>query len=332
MIRTILQLALTFSLSLLALSSAHAKCTGQNILPRLKADHPKIMSDVRSAANRISNTNAILWQVEKAGLKPSHLFGTMHVSDARVAEMPEPVVAAIEGSRIVALELGDMSPMAMMKAVAKLPQLMVYVDGSRLDKKLSEDEFKTVSNVLQKVGMPPQMTARVRPWLVSLMVALPECEAKRVASGQKALDMRVADLAKDQEIPVMGLETVESQLKSMAAIPDTDQVAMLRSSLAFFKDREDLFETLIQSYLKRDIGMVLALSAGMAKLAGLKESGFDGFNRELIKKRNHSMFDSSLPLVDQGGAFIAVGAAHLIGETGLVALYRKAGFTVTAIN
>ena len=37
------------------------------------------------------------------------------------------------------------------------------------------------------------------------------------------------------------------------------------------------------------------------------------------------------PLIDEGAAFIAVGAAHLIGEKGLVELYRQAGYKVTAV-
>ena len=104
----------------------------------------------------------------------------------------------------------------------------------------------------------------------------------------------------------------------MASVPDADQIAMLRVSLAFLGQREDMFETLIQSYLKRDLGIVLALSKGMSRIAGLKASGFAGFSCELIAKRNHSMFASSRALVDEGNVFVAVGAAHLIGETGLV--------------
>ena len=80
------------------------------------------------------------------------------------------------------------------------------------------------------------------------------------------------------------------------------------------------------------LGVVEILQKGLAQIAGLKSSGFASFSRELIAKRNHTMFESSRPLVDKGNAFIAVGAAHLIGATGLVALYRKAGFTVTAIH
>ena len=313
-------------------SPAQARCSGSYLLPKLKASHPAIMKKVRAAAAKIVNTEAILWRVEKTDVAASHLFGTMHVSDKRIMAMPVAAREAAERARLVALEIADTSPGAMMKSIQKVPQLMIYTDGSRLDQKLSEAEFKQVSALLAKAGMPAQMAAVVRPWMVSIALAVPTCEQQRIASGETALDAFIGALAKDKKIPVVGLETIESQLMSLAGVPETDQLAMLRVSLAFMAQREDLFETLIQSYVKRDLGIVLELSKGLAQIAGLKASGFAGFSRELIDKRNQTMFASSLPHVEQGNAFIAIGAAHLIGDTGLVALYRKAGFTVTAVD
>lgn len=309
-----------------------ARCSGSYLLPKLKASHPAIMQQVRAAAARTVNTDAILWRVETPGRPASHLFGTMHVSDKRILAMPEAARTAIAKARVVALEIANTSPGAMMQAVQKVPQLMIYTDGTRLDQKLSKAEFKQVSGLLAKAGMPAQMAAVVRPWMVSIALAIPACEQQRIAGGAKALDAVIGAMAKANKTEVVGLETIESQLMSLAGVPEADQIAMLRVSLAFMAQRDDLFETLIQSYVKRDLGVVLELSKGMAKMAGLKASGFAGFSRELIAKRNQSMFKSSRVHVEQGNAFIAVGAAHLIGDTGLVALYRKAGFTVTAVQ
>lgn len=309
-----------------------ARCTGSYLLPKLKASHPAIMQEVRAAAAKTVNTEAILWRVERPGRPASHLFGTMHVSDKRILAMPAEARTAIAKARVVALEIANTSPGAMMQAVQKVPQLMIYTDGTRLDQKLSAAEFKQVSGLLAKAGMPAQMAAVVRPWMVSIALAVPTCEQQRIAGGNKALDAVIGAMAKANNTRIVGLETIESQLMSMAGVPEADQIAMLRVSLVFMAQRDDLFETLIQSYVKRDLGIVLELSKGLAKIAGLKVSGFAGFSRELIRKRNHSMFKTSLAHVEQGNAFIAVGAAHLIGDTGLVALYRKAGFTVTAVQ
>lgn len=325
-------IALAASVVCLLVGAAQARCTGQLILPELTTSHPEIMRQVRAAADRIVNTEAILWRVERSGVAASHLFGTMHVSDRRIMAMPAAARDALDKARLVALEIADMSPGAMMRGIQRVPQLMVYTDGSRLDQKLSAAEFEQVKAVLTKSGMPAQMAAVIRPWMVGIALAVPACEQQRIASGATALDAFIGQVARRNKVPVVGLETIESQLQSLAGVPEADQLAMLRVSLAHLGKREDLFETLIQSYVKRDLGLVLELSKGLARIAGLKASGFAGFSRELIAKRNHEMFERSAALVEKGNSFIAVGAAHLIGDTGLVALFRKAGFTVTAVD
>ena len=42
--------------------------------------------------------------------------------------------------------------------------------------------------------------------------------------------------------------------------------------------------------------------------------------------------DAALPYLEEGGAFIAVGALHLAGDSGLVELIRGAGYTVSAVD
>jgi uncharacterized protein len=52
----------------------------------------------------------------------------------------------------------------------------------------------------------------------------------------------------------------------------------------------------------------------------------------MITGRNRTMADKAAPLLDRGSAFMAVGALHLPGPTGLIELFRTAGYTVTAVN
>lgn len=314
-------------------NSANAlACKGADLLPRLTTSHPEVLTTVRREAARIPNTQAIFWRVEKSGSTPSHLFGTMHVSDERIVQLPAAAAQALDKAKLVALEIAGISPAATLQAVAEMPELMAYSDGTKLSQKLTATEFAKIESLLGSSGLPKQMVTAMRPWLASVFISVPLCEQRRTFSGKPTLDSSIESRAQQRKTPVVGLETISSQLRSMASIPDADQLNLLRVSLAFIDQREDLFETLIQSYLKRDLGLTLALTQGMARIAGFEKSGFAAFSRVLIEERNQTMFDSSLPLVDQGNAFIAVGAAHLIGETGLVALYRKAGFTVTALN
>jgi uncharacterized protein YbaP (TraB family) len=56
------------------------------------------------------------------------------------------------------------------------------------------------------------------------------------------------------------------------------------------------------------------------------------FVDRLITARTRRMHDRALPLLKRGGAFIAVGAAHLPGKEGLLPLFEKDGFKVETIE
>ena len=87
---------------------------------------------------------------------------------------------------------------------------------------------------------------------------------------------------------------------------------------------------MLQFYLTRRMGLAIPFQLELAKRAGVAATAFDAFESEILRKRNDGMALAARPLLDKGGAFIGVGALHLIGANGLVALLRNAGYTVTA--
>ena len=56
------------------------------------------------------------------------------------------------------------------------------------------------------------------------------------------------------------------------------------------------------------------------------------FEDRLIRMRNHTMADRAAPILAEGNVFMAVGALHLVGDEGVIELFRKKGYTVTAVN
>ena len=329
---------LVFAALLLALvpaQTAYAKsvqrCQGTNILDNLATSHPELHKETLARAAATKNAGAIMWRITKPGVPTSTLFGTMHVSDPRIAIVPDSVKARLLKSSSVALEIADMSPTAMMGAIQANPSLMVFTDGRRLSQLIAPDEFQTLGRIITAQGLPAPMADLVRPWFATLLMAIPACEQRRIAAGKKVLDVRLGDLAKANDIPLVSLETINEQLNAMASIPDDHQLAILRLTLAHADTMEDQFEMLMQAYEKRQMGIALHYSRALAKISNMPPDSFASFEKHMINIRNQKMLRNSLPLVNKGGAFIAVGALHLVGDQGLVELFRRAGFTVTAL-
>jgi uncharacterized protein YbaP (TraB family) len=59
---------------------------------------------------------------------------------------------------------------------------------------------------------------------------------------------------------------------------------------------------------------------------------YAAFQEAMVDARNRHMAEAARPILDEGGAFVAVGALHLAGKDGLVALLRKDGYAVEAVE
>jgi uncharacterized protein YbaP (TraB family) len=286
---------------------------------------------VMAAAEATLNGRALLWRIEGAfAVAPSYLFGTVHLTDDRVNALSPKTTEALNGARRIALEIDDLSPQTLAKAIAGMRELVVFADGRSLESMLSGEEFGIVQSVLGANGTPRHLATVLRPWLVTLSLSLPACERRRAAAGLQALDMRLGEGGKKRGIPVVGLETLEGQMRALAAVPEGDQLQMLKMSLKFYDRAEDLMETMVRRYLSRGIGVIWPFQMELARGAGFPPEAFKTFEEQMVSVRNRRMRDAAVPLLREGGTFIAVGALHLPGKLGLVELFRDAGFTVTA--
>ncbi len=312
-------------------AAAKKGCGGTSILDELKDTDPDAYSAIMAEGERAKNGQARFWKISREAVPASYLFGTIHMTDDRVTKLSEGVRAAIQNSKVVTLEVADIGQSAMMAALGQSPTLMMFGDGRRLDQLLSPEAFKQVEEQLEAARLPAAFANRFKPWVVSMVLAVSNCERSRMQHGKKVLDMHIAQIASAKAIPVVGLETIEDQLKASASVPMAEQVAMLRSSLKFADRIDDMRETLLQLYLTGRLGAALPLQKHFAR-SGSQDVSFEGFKAKMIDGRNRRMRERLLPLLSDGGVFVAVGGLHLPGENGLVALLRNAGYEVEAVE
>lgn len=311
--------------------TSQTRCTGKNLLDKLSATDPARHARIVENADTLENGQAIFWKLERPGSPPSYLFGTIHLTDSRIKRLKAATKNAIRASKTFLIENANLSPEATKRAYAAAAQQAVFSDGRSLDTLLSKEEFHKIRKSAGE-GVPAAALRLFRPWIVSLMIATSDCERRRIQSGYRVLDMALLERAQVNGIPVDGLETTEEQLTALASIPNDDQLAILRANIALIDENENLRETMVQLYLRRRIGALWDLQLALAEKAGVPASAYASFQKTLIVERNRKMREAALPHLEKGGAFIAVGALHLPGKTGLVELFREAGYTATAID
>jgi uncharacterized protein YbaP (TraB family) len=311
---------------------AAAECRGVDMLAETAAKDPQTYARIMGEASAVKNAGAILWKIEKQGRPASYLFGTVHLTDDRVTNLSPAVKTALNDAKIVALEVSDLSENATASVIAQSAPLVMFTDGRRLDSLLSTTEYDAVKAIIGRSGMPVDLAAVFKPWIVSMILSVSDCERDKVQKGARVLDMKIAEMGKARGIEVVGLETIPAQIEALAAVPEQQQLDMLRASLKFADRTNDMMETLVQLYLTRKITAAMPFQIALAREAGVTDQAFVGFQEKLLVERNVKMLEVAAPLLDTGGVFVAVGALHLPGDKGLVALLRDGGYTVSPLE
>lgn len=311
-----------------------AACTGEDLLPVMQQTDPAAYDRIAAEAAKTPNGKGIFWKIEKAGVSPSYLLGTMHVTDPRVLAMPKGASEAVAEASTIVIESDEI--LDEKKAAAAMlmhPELTMFTDGSTIRDHLSADDAEKLEAGLKARGLALAAVARMKPWILSSFVALPACELARKASGASFLDKHVAEDAIKAGKKVVGLETMAEQLQAMADLPVEFHLQALIETLELGDKMDDIIETMTALYLAGDIGMTMPMLEAVApSKPGQDESAYAAFEKRIVTDRNKIMAERAAPLLANGKVFIAVGALHLPGEQGLVELLRQQGFTVSVIE
>ncbi|EKF18960.1 TraB/GumN family protein [Nitratireductor pacificus] len=304
-------------------------CTGQSLLTELAAENPDLLREVRRKAAETPNGKGLLWRVEKDGVAPSYLFGTMHMSDPRIVDLPDAAQVAFDAAERVVIETTDiLDQKAMAAAMFQRPDLTMFTGDETLADHLSQDDRTVVENALAERGVPFASVRKMKPWMLIALVALPACEVARKDAGLSVLDVKLAQEAQANGKELLGLESAVEQLSAMASLPMEMHARGLVETLALGDRLDDVMETMVALYLEGETGMFWPLIRAAFPDQDAGEADYAAFDQAMVRARNGVMAERAMPILERGNAFIAVGALHLPGAEGLVERLRRAGYSV----
>ena len=147
------------------------------------------------------------------------------------------------------------------------------------------------------------------------------------ADTTAAMDVLYQELAKEWGIPVTGLESIQSQFDVLDTIQKYGAKDLLLELIAEENEIQREANKLLQAYLNKDLNTIAELMNSEFS-AALDEK----IRLYLITERNQKMLTKMIQAARQNSCFFAVGAAHLVGEAGLIQGLRAAGFEVSPIK
>lgn len=269
-----------------------------------------------------------LWRIERGDTQPSHIMGTIHVTDPRVRDLPAPIRAAFEASEQAAFEL-----------IFTPEERQIIAQGSMMDpeerparvslaKMLDSETYDRAMKVAARYGLPAEAIDCMPPGALAFLFQTPPDELRRRAEGDLFLDLWLIQWAYDLGLRVVALEKLEEQMALLEQEPSQDQAAILREVLDRLEENPDPLESLITDYLAGTM---------TATYRRMEEDGRDDpderrFKEVFLDARNRTMVERMIPLLERGKAFVAVGALHMPGEEGILALLERRGYRVTRLH
>ncbi|TNI70559.1 TraB/GumN family protein [Aeromonas media] len=250
------------------------------------------------------------------------LLGSIHAGKPSLYPLPDPVERAWQQSRALVMEV-DMTHISQaqwqeMGAITRL------VDGKTLKDHLPMDLYRRTLIAAGQNGLTEAMLAPLRPWFAA--ITLTQAALERTGyRGEFGVDQHFARRANDGGKPIVGLETLLEQLGYLASVGD-NQTLMLESTLDELPELEKGFAEVMAAWQNGDQATLINLLK--EEMAPPKLQAW--LEQTLLAERNRNWVKKWPGLPNE--SFIVVGALHLYGEQGLLALLEQQGWRITPLT
>lgn len=266
--------------------------------------------------------NSLLWEISGNGLeKPSYIFGTIHLIPTKDYFFEEKWIEKFNQCETLTLE-AEMN-FNFFQQIGLMKKVMLP------DKKTVEDYMKPTDYLRYKTFMLDSlecssgefnMYSRMKPFFVYSVIL-----TKLIGTDIQMYEMNLSEMADDNKMKIIGLETVDYQMSIVDSIPIEKQIEMFifdenTSKSSMIAE----FNEMVEMYKKQDITSLHTTSSESDEIADYEES--------LLRNRNQKWIVDIQTIINHKPAFIAVGAAHLSGEFGVLYLLEKEGYTISPVN
>lgn len=277
---------------------------------------------VQSGFSQEIKEKSLLWEISGNGLeKPSYLFGTIHIAcQGEVLMFPE-LQSAFDQTDQLLLEL-DMDDPNMM---GKMMEASLSKDGKKVSEKLDADLSAKVDSLLQaRMGIGLLMVDNLNLPTLSMQLGLLALKCPM----DLGYDMMLLGEAKNAKKEIKGLESMDKQIELLLSQPETESIQAISYLINNFSEAENELAEMIEFYRANDV----------QGLYDFTKSSFEdpkypqGKLEEFLDERNQNWIPVIEKEIQSTPSLIAVGAAHLAGEKGVINLLKSKGYKLKAVQ
>lgn len=263
---------------------------------------------------------SFLWKVTAENGRSLHLFGSIHMADASMYPLPAPVEEAFAASQVLVVEadIENVDAAGIMQLTMRKAALP---DGQRLSQVVSKETWALLEKALDGL-MPAATLEPFQPWFAAMTIASTAIK-KAGLDPQLGLDKHFLTRRGDRK--VVELEGVTEQIEMLSGFDLAQQEKLLVWTIADLDAVQRELATLIAAWKAGDTAALEKIVTESTREHPEAKPVVD----RLIHKRNAEMTKKVARMLQTAEKeFVVVGAAHLVGDSGLVRQLAKKGFRV----
>jgi uncharacterized protein YbaP (TraB family) len=250
------------------------------------------------------------------------LFGTIHALPKGMPWESPGLAARLAAADTLVVEAVVPDDPAAMAAI--VGNIGLRGDGKTMAARLKPAELTRLQAAAAKAGVPMAALDRMETWLVALTLGNAAL-ARAGIDAQSGVEPQLLARARAAQKPVVGLETIEQQLRFFAGLPDADQRAMLMATVDETDSAGDAMAAMLTLWKAGDVDAIAAEFDKEMQATPL-------LRQRLIVDRNARWVDWIAGVMRRPGkVVVAVGTGHLGGADGLLARLAAKGLVPEAL-
>lgn len=264
-----------------------------------------------------------VWKVTR-GTSTLYLGGTCHVLRNQDLPLPAEFDQAFAASSALYFET-DVGRLQSPETQQRILAEGMFMDGRSLDQVLTPAAWKAAKAYGAKAGLPIAQMSMMKPWLLTVMMAV--LELQKLGVTMEGVDLRYYKQATEAGKKTGALEPYERHLAFLTNMGAGHESEMVAKSIEDLDEMPAMINQLLTAWKTGDLAKIeeLMLREMRAK--------YPAIYQQLVVSRNNAWLPEIEALAKTPEVeFILAGAAHMAGKDGLIAKLRAKGFTITQLN
>lgn len=277
-----------------------------------------------TATDTDAQPTSFLWQVS-SDVNTVYILGSVHIARADLYPLKDVIEDAYERSESLVVEVDD-TEMTEEEMNALLTGKGMYPPGDDLKRNTSDDLYSRLASRLMEFDSSGALLSALNsfePWVVAVTIA--DLDYMKLGYViEYGIETYFLDKARADGKSILELESAELQLGLFDSLSDELQIMMLEDAVENPITEEEagrMFDAWGTGDTAEMEQMVFETVDERPEYRLLLERILDERNLQMVEKIDRYLQGDDVH-------FVVVGAAHLVGENGIISLLARKGYEV----